>query len=253
MKQLIAILFLINLFQLSTSHAESDVSVCYGAWPPYSYIDENGTSTGIVVDLINIAVSKLGKTVNWTQLPYRRCIQQVKQGKMDAIALLNEQTEGITTNEQAVAYWVLGAVVRENDKLKAYSSLNDFTGKKWLKVTDFDYPQHIEEFSDWQTIPVHELANTLSMLEVERGDIAIEDVPFTLYQLQNVGHKVRILYPSIASIPQYFGVHRSAEPILKTLSVELAKLRADGIFDQIYEKYLGMGYSQFLEQNNIIK
>lgn len=74
-----------TLFAAATAHAEN-LEFCYGSYPPYTF-GENGAPTGgLKVDLLEQVVSRIdGVTATVKLLPWRRCQQEVRAGRLDGI------------------------------------------------------------------------------------------------------------------------------------------------------------------------
>lgn len=53
-------------------------------WYPYTYSQE-GEAKGIHIDMVQQALSNLNYTVRFTPKPWKRCLQDAKEGKYDAV------------------------------------------------------------------------------------------------------------------------------------------------------------------------
>ncbi|TMO49951.1 hypothetical protein CWC24_00600 [Pseudoalteromonas ruthenica] len=65
---------------------------------------------GIEVDLIRYALSHSGTDVIFTELPYKRCVEAVTQGKFD-FTLHVDETDGLAMLDQSFVNWELTLAV----------------------------------------------------------------------------------------------------------------------------------------------
>lgn len=69
--------------------AYKPVTICYENrdYPPYSMgaSDVAGAEQGILPELINAAITDLGMQVNYKPRPWKRCIAEIKAGRVDGI------------------------------------------------------------------------------------------------------------------------------------------------------------------------
>ncbi|KNC68284.1 hypothetical protein AC626_05525, partial [Pseudoalteromonas rubra] len=106
-KSILITSFMITLFGLSMSSTartlqpERDIhpipiTVCFERWRPFSFIDQNGVARGMEVDLLKAAAKSINRSVEFTELPFKRCIANVKFGSTD-FSLHVDKTDGLET------------------------------------------------------------------------------------------------------------------------------------------------------------
>lgn len=54
-------------------------------WYPFT-LTENGKAAGLHIDIINTALTNLGHTVKFRPLPWKRCLDEAKNGQVDGVA-----------------------------------------------------------------------------------------------------------------------------------------------------------------------
>ena len=75
---------------------------------------------GIEVDLIRYALSHSGTDVIFTELPYKRCVEAVSQGKRD-FTLHVDETDGLAMLDQSFVNWelTLAVAIKRQEFLRA--------------------------------------------------------------------------------------------------------------------------------------
>jgi len=71
----------------AVAKAESAIKICMDEsdWYPFTIV-KNGKGVGIHIDIIKEALSNLGYTYTFRIMPWKRCLNEAKQGHFDAVA-----------------------------------------------------------------------------------------------------------------------------------------------------------------------
>ncbi|MBE7637145.1 transporter substrate-binding domain-containing protein [Sneathiella sp. P13V-1] len=232
---------------LSTVSADQ-LKFCFESWEPFHYLAE-GKPTGIQVELVDKALTSLGHTVTYKQLPYARCIKEVKRGTYDAILLTSDEEPLIPTTVTPV-FWEMGFVARPNWSSENYNSLDVFNGNKAGLVKSYDYGEAVAKASkNWDLEPSTDAITNLRKLSAGRIDFTLVDLPWAQMVAKREGLQIKILSPTFTSSPQYTYFNEGKGIYVAPLSAAVQSLIEDGTVDNLYQKYLGQSYGQILARN----
>jgi polar amino acid transport system substrate-binding protein len=124
--------------------AGTPITICTDTnfWYPFTYVkDENKQIAGLHIDIINKALADLGYEPNYKPMAWKQCLNEVKNGRVDAIATVSykadranflDYPEGASagqakSNERVtqVEYIVITPVTDANGKANVYSYNGD--------------------------------------------------------------------------------------------------------------------------------
>lgn len=82
-----------GMFASGAAQARS-LTICSDVnfWYPFTMV-EDGKAVGIHIDIIKMAVEKLGYQVEFKPLPWKRCLTEAEEGKVDGIAVASYNAE----------------------------------------------------------------------------------------------------------------------------------------------------------------
>ena len=93
------LLFLILFCSFTTSVVATETfEICTDKnfWYPFTYVKE-GKSVGLQLDIISKAASNIGVTLNYTALPWKRCLRETEAGRFDGIAVASYKSKRAET------------------------------------------------------------------------------------------------------------------------------------------------------------
>ena len=224
-----------------------DMTIVHSFFEPFIW-SEDGTSRGIYVDVLTEAFEKrMGITVSFKNLPWKRAQAGVRQGVYDGFVSLEtpERNEYSVACQIPVAEANMGLAtyvghprLQEMKTIDKIADLKDYQlitylGHGWAKryLTDFSI-----QFSG------NDLATVLEMLARHRGDITVEPVEIVNYNIHKLDLKDRILVvPGVQLSTLEFKLlvgkmSRFVDQLPRLESVLLA-MKEDGTFDEILNRY----------------
>ena len=73
---------------VATSVAAEPLKICTDTnfWYPFTYV-KDGKSVGLQLDIISSAAEKTGVSIEYTALPWKRCLKEAENGSYDGIAV----------------------------------------------------------------------------------------------------------------------------------------------------------------------
>ncbi|WP_044871095.1 transporter substrate-binding domain-containing protein [Pseudomonas sp. LFM046] len=212
-------------------------------WAPYVY-EENGQPRGLDYETSAIVFKRLGVDVQWTLLPWRRCLAELESGQADAVLDIfqtaERQTQMIYPSESMSDVEFVLFYARQRPY--PFNSLADLQGLKigispgyWYANKAFrTSPLFIRE-----SAPTHE-AN-LGKLVRDRVDLVVNDRRaglFLIHQLglqDQVGQHSRVVGHDRLYLA--FRRHPDLEGMAQRFDEELRRFKQEPAFVQLQARY----------------
>ncbi|MBF4510448.1 MAG: basic amino acid ABC transporter substrate-binding protein [Aeromicrobium sp.] len=210
-------------------------------FPPFEFI-EGDEVKGFDVDLLSAIGEKMGLEVVFMTEIFDTLIPTLKAGgKFDVIA------SGMTIKpERQLEIDFSDPYYDSNQSLvmakgSAYAGPEDLTGKRigvqsgttgeaWAK----------ENIEDATLVPFNSATDAFAALQAGNVDAVVNDLPVSAELLKEDDRGMEI----VAQIPtgeQYgFGVSKDNPELLAAINEALAELKADGTYNEIYQKWFGV-------------
>lgn len=239
------------LFALSTpfvSFAQESVRICFEEWAPFAETRDEKPA-GIQIDIMQRAFDRARISVQFFEMPYVRCLQNVRAGRFDAI-LASSDEAGLTPMNISVLRWELGVFVHEDRPGLVFQSFDDFVGKQIGLVDGYDYgPNIMDRLTDWDVQEAPDAVFNLRKLAKQRIDFTITDVLWAQTVIRKENLPIKALFPTIKSIPQYTYFHPERADIIPLIEAAMFEMKADGTIELIYRRQTGFGVpSRWLAQ-----
>lgn len=239
------------LFSLPFSaHGEQKLLfVTVNNFPPYAW-QENGKPTGIDIEIIQALAKHTGKSISIEQMPAKRVILMIQNGSADGgfAAFKNpsrlKMAHFIDPPIHLSTYQIF---VRTGEDF-SFNKIQDLSGKVIGKNRGFHISEEFSKASKdklFEIVEVSAMKQNISMLEKGRLDAFIgnqHEVSYMLKQLGLLEKIVPLSNPIRTPQSAHLMISRSAkitdkEKTIKQLSNALQKMKENGTFDSIYEKY----------------
>lgn len=220
------------------------------AFPPFESMN-GSTAEGFDVDLANAIAKQLGLTVNFTSQKFDTLIPQLKAGGtfdviMSGMTITPERQKEITFSTPYIDSNQSIAVVKGKfpkvDGNDAAAINKEFTGKiigvqsgttgeAWAK-------ENIKGAK--QIIPFDDTLSAFAALNAGKVDAVVNDLPVSAY-LVKTSYKTDELISEIPTGEQYgIGMNTNNTALITGVNDALAKIKANGEYNTIYEKWFGM-------------
>ncbi len=231
-RALLCIFFIALSANAQSAEETSPVRVCFERWWPFSYVDENLQAHGIVVDLVRYASQTLKREVEFEELPYKRCVDDVRSGRRD-FTLHVDKTDKLKMINETLASWDLTFAVRKGE----FTSLEEMKKAKRLQLMiaeEYDYPDAVYEKLDamghriikrsyYET--TDEDANTFFALLINRRvDAILVDQRWAKKMIIKNHINVALLDDLLHSEPQFIGYIESRASLGEELGRALATI-----------------------------
>ena len=244
MKNVVAmLLMLVSLGALSASGAP--VSFCFNDWPPLAMKTAAGPE-GISITIIKEAARRLGKEVTFQELPWNRCLQQVRDGEIDAVIDAAKRAEFIQGPASfsifSDTFWV-----RNDSNINSYA---DIQGGRIGLVNGYNYNDrllaHITALGLQHEYAVDDPTN-IQKLAFGRVETVIADLASTLHFVRHHKLKIHPILPPYSFDRLYGSFHGGKRDIQRQFDHMFATLLEEGFVDAVYQQYLGINYSDLLD------
>ena len=245
-----AMILLLGFPEQSSAADRMKLIVGWEPWAPFLYKDSNNTLTGLDIEIITNALSNSGYVVEYKEAPWVRILKWIEEGK---IHIGTSATK--TPEREAYAYfsapyqkesYILFVRKGESSKYKL-KSLQDIIGSFFrLGVTrnslcgaEFDrlmkdpaFSQHVEEVTTDEQNHKKLLARRIdgfieeySRLSIGGRKSGIVEQVESLFVIDEI--YLHMIFSKKAATPE----------IISVFNAGLEKIRGDGTYQKIFEKY----------------
>ncbi|MDH5445121.1 MAG: transporter substrate-binding domain-containing protein [Gammaproteobacteria bacterium] len=165
-------------------------------WPPFDFVDKDGTPSGFSIDYFKLATDKVGLRINWVNgYGWDKLLQMGFNGQIDAFP-------AIIQNPKRSQHLLFSPAYHRNisgyfaQKGKNYSALNDPQELKKYRlalVKGFaDYQTITEQYPEVPVVTVDTVLDGLKAVAAGDADLFIGDVAVCRYLIEK--HLLRGLY-----------------------------------------------------------
>lgn len=234
--------------------ANETIRVCFENWSPYYESTTEGGLKGPVFEIIDRISAEVNVTVEYSELPYTRCLLEVRNNRFDMILLSSPGVAGVIESKTPLAFWNLMAVVKKGSGHKEFASMLQFKGKNVGTFAGYLYPPAISSFrSLWALeVKIHynektdsEQVRVFRLIERNRIDVAFLDLAWIHSILAKNALKIEILHPPVHSDPSMIGYAPKSKKIALLFEERLAQLSESGELDILYKSRIGISLSAF--------
>jgi len=217
-------------------------------WPPYQ-IKQDGAPKGIDMDTMRAIAKETGCKIKWVESPWKRQLRSVKKGNIDAALTANyteDRDKYGTFSEKYLDYEsVLWVPSNHNGN---YSSLKEFleAGNTVGVARGFTYGDKADKllksgkYKD-QVKQNNKVVLNIRMTAAQRVDGTIGNRYTIGYQAKQNGvrGKIRATDAIVQSSPVHILWSEKSVPkdVIKAWDKAIVKLRNDGTFQEIVDKY----------------
>lgn len=215
------------------------------AYAPFESQNEKGEIVGFDIDIVRAVAQKAGIEVQFVNTPWEGIFNALKQGDRDllvsSITITDERRQSMDFSAPYFDAHQLIAV-RGDSKVARFEDL------KTLRVgvqTGTTGDETISRLQGKNSMLIKRYESTpLALKELEAGgiDAVVADNGVVINYVVNNGANRFKTVNDAAFLPEQYGiaVRKGDAELLAKLNRGLAAIRADGGYDRIYAKYLGL-------------
>ncbi|MFT5116776.1 MAG: polar amino acid transport system substrate-binding protein [Kiritimatiellia bacterium] len=247
MKCKLTSLFLITFCTIHLAQAAEPVKLVTLEYPPYQYSDK-GQTTGIVVDIVNEAFSRINLSTDISVNAWPRSLSMVKEGNADAIFTAYKNDERVKFLDYSKTVLMPQEVVLFVSPDSDIQFSGDIAQIKDLRIgivrgisygSVFDVAKKAGVFSNIEEST--NIEQNAKKFASGRFDVLISNKYSALVLFKKLGmlDKVKKLDVPVQSVPSYiaFSKARGLSGLRDRLDTVLTKMIADGTYDKLVNKY----------------
>ena len=229
--------FLLRFFIVGTCcnpawvEAAQKLSFCYETWHPFAYVNEAGKAAGEHIELLKQALAMTDYQAVFIELPFMRCLKQVKNGHIDFVLHVDE-TDNFELINHPIGSWDLLLVYKFGQQ--KHLSVNEKNrSAKVLIARDYAYPQVVLDTLNTMAVEIiqksfytsntEEVKRLFKLLEAGFVDAILVDKSWAEYEMSRQNIQVTLSEEILYSQPQYIGyVDRNRATAQKVYSALVA-------------------------------
>ena len=245
------VIALVVMMGLTSLAAKKDSNVivvgCDAAFPPFEYLDEEtGELTGFDLDLMRAIGAELGMKVEIKNVSWDGIIPGLLTGNYDVIAsgmTITEERKQVVNFSDPYINAGLVIITRANDN--SIKGPEDLAGKRVAVQINATGDLAATAMKEEKGIKIAEIKRfthaTDPFLELKNGNVeaVVMDLPVAGAQMKANPGIYKIVGEPFTSEEYGFALRKSDTELLAKINQALATLKANGTYDQIYQKYFG--------------
>lgn len=210
-------------------------------FPPFEYVDQNGTFKGFNVDIMRAIAIEMGIDIELRPMPWFSAVLALRSGEIDMIQGMKYNASRATFYEFSDPYLVssLGIFVRSDTN---YIVNTEDLRERRVAIQRDDFAEEIL----WN-VPGIELVETethqmaINKLLANEVDAYVGNKLTGLYLIQQDNRRDEVKKVGDDLQPSNYGmaVNRGDTRYLDTFNEGLARIRDNGTYDKIYSKWFG--------------
>ena len=245
---IIAIVVLLGVNLLAAKKEAGVIVVgCDAAFPPFEYLDEEtGELVGFDLDLMRAIGAELGMEVEIKNVSWDGIIPGLLSGNYDVIAsgmTITEERKQVVNFSDPYILAGLTIVTRAGDE--SIKGPEDLAGKRVAVQINSTGDLTATELQQEKGIKIAEIKRfthaTDPFLELKNGAVeaVVMDLPVARAQMNTNPGIYKIVEEAFTTEEYGFALRKSDTELLAKINQALATLKANGTYDQIYQKYFG--------------
>ncbi|MCX7426401.1 MAG: transporter substrate-binding domain-containing protein [Planctomycetia bacterium] len=212
------------------------------AYPPYSFVGEDGRATGFSVDLARAIAETMGLTVEIKIAPWGRIRDDLTEGKLDLIAGMYYSDERSRTVAFSPPYTVTHHAIFARKQSPPVASEADLRGKSLIVMRgDIMHDYVVANGLSDDVVVTQTQADALRLLASGRHDYALLARLPGLYFVEQLGlSDIVTTGPLLCPSDYCFATRRQNDRLIETFGEGLAILKKTGRYREIYDRWLGV-------------
>lgn len=219
--------------------------VTEAGFAPFEF-KEGDEIKGFDIDVIKAIAEAEGYKVEVSHMGFESLIPALQSDKADvAIAGMSINPERQKAVDFSTPYFDAGLIIAVADKTTGIATLDDLQGKKigcQVGTIGADASNSVKAKDPKTEVRVFDNIGE-AFMELEKGgvDAVVNDHPVTAYYIKTSGQGKTKMVGDIFSADDKYGiaVKKGNAEMLKAVNDGLAKIKADGKYQEIYKKWFG--------------
>jgi len=218
-------------------HAQETIrAVTDATFPPMEFV-KDGKRTGFDIELVEALAGAMGKKVEWIDIDFKGLIPALQAGRADiavsAIYITPERSKVVDFTDP---YYAGGLVVltKAGGPVK---TLKDLDGRKVSVQVGTKSVNYLKEhYPNVQRVEVEKNQEMFNLVQIGRADAAVTGKPAAkLFAQSTTG--LTVLDEQVTTEDYGIAVPKSKPELTRDLNAALKKLKADGSYQAIVNKW----------------
>ena len=220
-------------------------------YPPLSLIGEQGQADGFAVELLHAAVRAMGQQIDFKVQPWAEIKQSLAEDRLDVLPLVGRTPEREEIFDFTVPYLRLHGTIVVRKETNDIRKVEDLRGRR-IGVMAGDNAEefmHREQLTE-ELVSTRTYKEALQRLAAGELDAVVVQRLVALQLIESLGLRRLETLGKLSGFRQdfCFAVTEGDKELLAQLNEGLAVVIADGTYDRLREKWLGV-----LEQDQTAK
>lgn len=240
-KALLTALLLVN----GTLCAVEPPTVVYGAdeaFRPYEWFSEDGRLEGFQIELIRVIGESSDRRISFVTGPWETIREGLIAGNIHVVSMFDQPVRREYA-DFSKPHSVLASEIFIRIGSKPIRSIAELAGKEVIQQSGALSIEYLRTQSiKYTSIPVRDQFEAMRLLSSGKHDCVITTQVGGRYALQKLGIKniVTTGQPILASNVA-FAVRKGNRDLLQWLNAGIDRVKADGTYEQLYQKWFGEG------------
>ena len=226
---------------LSLAHAQDVLRVVTDAtFPPMEFVKE-GKRTGFDIELTEALVAAMGRKIEWIDIDFKGLIPALVSRRADlamsAIYITDERRKVVDFSDPYFA----GGLVVLTTKAGPIKTLKDLDGRKVsVQVGTKSVGYLKDNYPKVERVEVEKNQEMFNLVEIGRADAAVTGKPAAKVFAQ-VKPALWVLPEQLTTEDYGIAIRKDAPEIRDAVNVALKKIKADGTYDKLVQKWFEAG------------
>jgi len=218
------------------------LSGCEVDYPPFCMVHEDGRADGFSVELLTVALAKMGREVTYRTGPWSEVRGWLENGDIEALPLVGRTPEREELFDFTVPYLTMHGAIVVRDSTTDVHSLADLQGRVVAVMAGDNAEEFLRrEPRDFEIVTELTFADAFQRLAVGACDAVVIQRLIAIRLLEETGLSaaLRIVDQPILEFAQdfCFAVTEGDHELLALLNEGLALVMADGTHRRLYTKW----------------
>lgn len=241
---LLAVAMLFGSVEVGNVQAADTIVVGTNAeYAPFEYLDSDGNLTGFDYDLLEAIAKEEGVTLEWRDMPFDSLVGSMEVGDIEVIAAAIGPTEERRKSVDFSDVYYTGSQSIISVSEYPLKSFKELSGKRVAVLegsqSDFIASGENQDYGIVENANVIRFKNAASaVMELKNGGadaVLIDTIMAEIYCRQTDG----IVYEAVPGTEEdtVYCIEKGNTRILNMINQGLAKVKENGIYDELYTQY----------------
>ncbi|SCZ82061.1 transporter substrate-binding domain-containing protein [Acidaminobacter hydrogenoformans] len=241
----INIIIITTIFSINSSANEDRNYLIFAGGttsPPFEFLDESGNYVGFNVDLIHAISNELGREIRLIPRDWLGTYESLQNGEIDAIQGMNFNAQRKEIYDFSSAYLLNSSICFVNQYNNEIKDFEDLKGHI-VAVERNGYAAYIlAEMGEIEVMFMSDMEDAFERLLKGEIDAVFCNKLTGVYILRDRGWESRIhtIGNEINQVDYGIAVKKGNILLLSEINVALEKIKGDGTYNKIYEKWFGL-------------